>query len=203
MQTSQNDGSTSAPIIYYIRHGLTNWNAEHRFQGKRDIPLNDIGRAQASENGKRLNALIKNPQDFDFISSPLIRTRETMELIRAQMGLDITSYQTDDRLVEMNYGDLEGVTLNELEQEHKELFEIRKTKRWQFQPPNGESLQMTEKRIAPFFNGIKRNSIIVAHGAVGRTVRKHILNLDEQDAGWFIFPQDKVFKFVGGQEEIL
>ena len=99
MQNTQNDGSQSSPIIYYIRHGLTDWNAEYRFQGRRDIPLNQIGRGQASENGKKLKGLIENPEDFDFIASPLMRTRETMERIREQMGLEISDYKTDDAQV--------------------------------------------------------------------------------------------------------
>ncbi|WP_197423347.1 histidine phosphatase family protein, partial [Bradyrhizobium valentinum] len=37
-----------SPVIYYIRHGETSWNAEGRLQGAQDIPLNDLGRRQAA-----------------------------------------------------------------------------------------------------------------------------------------------------------
>lgn len=195
--------SASGPIIYYIRHGETDWNAEHRFQGRRDIPLNALGRSQAKANGKRLKALIENPNGFDFVCSPLGRTRETMETIRTEMGLDVANYQIDANLAEMSYGDLEGVTLNELESDHSELFEWRKNDRWQFQPPNGESLAMTEQRVAPFFKNITRDTVVVAHGAVGRAVRRLLLDLSSGNAGWFEFPQDKVFRFIDGKEEIL
>lgn len=195
--------TNGSPIIYYVRHGETDWNAEQRFQGRRDIPLNALGRSQAIANGKRLNQLIENPEEFDFVSSPLGRTRETMELIRYEMGLEKQGYQTDSDLAEMSYGDLEGVTISELEQKHSDLFKIRKDDRWHFQPPNGESLAMTKERITPFFKNITRNTVVIAHGAVGRTVRHLLLNISLQDAGWFEFPQNKVFRFIDGKEKIL
>lgn len=195
--------TNGSPIIYYVRHGETNWNAEQRFQGRKDIPLNAKGQGQAQANGKRLKQLIETPEEFDFISSPLGRTRETMELIRSEMGLDSQDYATDARLAEMNYGDLEGVTIDELENAHPQLFKLRQDERWQFQPPNGESLAMTQERVAPFFSTITRNTVVVAHGAVGRTVRRLLMNLSIDEASWFEFPQDKVFRFIDGNEEVL
>ena len=43
-----------APVIYYVRHGETSWNAEGRLQGVQDIPLNDLGRRQATQAGNIL-----------------------------------------------------------------------------------------------------------------------------------------------------
>ena len=76
-------------LIYMIRHGQTDWNAEGRLQGQQNIDLNALGREQASRNGEDLLALIGDRVgDFAFVASPLARTRETMELLRAAMGLD-------------------------------------------------------------------------------------------------------------------
>ena len=47
-----------APVIYYIRHGETGWNAEGRFQGSKDIPLNALGRKQAAAAGEILAGLL-------------------------------------------------------------------------------------------------------------------------------------------------
>lgn len=197
------DASGSNPLIYYIRHGETDWNAEMRFQGRQEIPLNDKGRAQAKRNGDALNEVLTTPTDFDFVCSPMLRTRETMEIILNCLNLNTDAYRIDDRLVEMSYGDLEGVTIFDLKANHRDIHLERKADRWHFCPPGGESLAMTLDRVAPVLDEISKPSIIVAHGAVGRGVRKHLLGLSEKDAAWYTFPQDKVFKFAGNNEELL
>ena len=65
----------TGPKIYYIRHGQTDWNAEQRFQGQKDIPLNNTGREQARHNGKTLSGLLGKADGYEFISSPLSRAR--------------------------------------------------------------------------------------------------------------------------------
>ena len=66
-------------LIYVIRHGQTDWNAERRLQGQKDIPINAIGREQARQNGIALAAVLKGEDtEFYFVASPLGRTRETM-----------------------------------------------------------------------------------------------------------------------------
>src|SRR5690606_32679256 len=78
-------GMTAQTTIYFVRHGQTDWNAEGRLQGQEDTSLNDLGRSQATGNGERLAELIPDASLFDFVSSPLWRTRETMERVRAAM----------------------------------------------------------------------------------------------------------------------
>src|SRR6478752_5939874 len=99
------------PVTHYIlRHGQTDWNAEWRLQGQQDIPLNDLGRRQAQENGLRLKALARSFDGYDFVASPLGRARETMELARAAAGLPPDAYRIEDRLKEICFGDWEGHT---------------------------------------------------------------------------------------------
>lgn len=174
-----------------------------RFQGRRDIPLNDTGRDQARRNGKALADFLGKAEGYDFICSPMQRTRETMEIIRGEMGLEPTQYAIEDRLIEAAYGELEGMTIHELKANHREIHRDRKTNRWHFCPPGGESLSMTLERVAPVLDEIAKPSIVVAHGAVGRGVRKHLLGLTEADAAWFVFPQDKVFRFVDQTETLV
>ncbi|TGP16526.1 phosphoglycerate mutase family protein, partial [Mesorhizobium sp. M1D.F.Ca.ET.234.01.1.1] len=87
------------PLVYIVRHGQTAWNAEFRLQGQADTDLNALGREQATGNGHRLAELVGVPQEFDFVASPMRRTRETMERIRAAMKLDPLAYRTDIRLI--------------------------------------------------------------------------------------------------------
>ena len=55
-------------LIYVVRHGQTDWNAERRLQGQKDIPLNAIGRAQAWQNGINLAEILKiEAIPFDFV----------------------------------------------------------------------------------------------------------------------------------------
>jgi broad specificity phosphatase PhoE len=75
------------PVIYYVRHGLTDWNVQHRLQGRHDVPLNREGRAQAVRCAEILCDLFARDgcaaQELAYVSSPLGRARETMELMRA------------------------------------------------------------------------------------------------------------------------
>ena len=142
-------------------------------------------------------------EEFEFLCSPLGRARETMEIIRAEMGLPSGGYRTDERLIEAAYGDFEGVSIDEMERDHPEIFADRKANRWHFAPPNGESLQMAMERVSPLLDELTVPTVIVAHGALGRTVRKHLLDLEEYEAGWYTFPQDRVFVFEDRAERLV
>lgn len=195
----------SGPLIYYVRHGQTDWNAELRFQGRIDIPLNETGRGQARGNGKRLAAALGQAEGFTFISSPLSRSRETMELIRTEMGLDPHDYRLDDRLIEMSYGALEGTTQAEFKAADRETYYARKANHWAFKPANGESHSDVLVRIKTWHSDLDPNGkyLVTAHGAVGRVVRHFLAGIDVKEVCKTTFPQDKVFRFEGGGEELI
>ncbi|WP_292201188.1 histidine phosphatase family protein, partial [Mesorhizobium sp.] len=140
------------PLVYIARHGQTQWNAEGRLQGQADTDINELGREQATQNGRRLADLIGNAADFDFVASPMRRTRETMELMRAAMGLDPLAYRTDPRLVELSFGDWQGFTFAELEKRVPGSTKSRRAAKWDFQPPGegAESYEMLLERIKPW-----------------------------------------------------
>jgi probable phosphoglycerate mutase len=89
-------------VFAFIRHGQTDWNRDHKLQGSSDIPLNDLGRQQAHESAERLRG--KGWQVI--VSSPLMRARETAQIIADDLGLELGPAY--DALVERDYGELEG-----------------------------------------------------------------------------------------------
>ncbi|MEA2977922.1 MAG: hypothetical protein QOF19_3442 [Alphaproteobacteria bacterium] len=133
------------PAIYYIRHGQTEWNAEHRLQGQRDIPLNDAGRAEARRSGEILRDILvregRSLRDLDYVSSPLVRASETMELVRIALGLHPAAYCTDPRLAEISFGQWEGLTLADLKSGAAEQLAAREQDPWRFTPPGGRELR--------------------------------------------------------------
>lgn len=184
-------------LLIFIRHGETDWNFEGRMQGQRDIPLNAIGRSQASRNGEQLRAFLSregiDPQTLDFVSSPLGRTRATMEHLREAMGLDPTAYRLEDQLKEITFGDWEGFTLEELAEEEQDLILQRRADKWGFVPPGGESYEMLAARIGIWLKTVDRPTVVVSHGGVFRVMRGHLEGLDKTIVPKQDVPQDKVF----------
>ncbi len=146
-----------SPLLYYVRHGETDWNAERRLQGQHDIPLNALGRAQAARCGAILRDLLARDgleprRHFDYVSSPLGRARETMELVRAALGLDPTDYRTDARLMEMSFGRWEGFTFAELQATRRsDALAARERDKWNFVPPGGESYADLLARVRAWY----------------------------------------------------
>lgn len=95
-------------LLYLVRHGETDWNAQRRIQGSTDIPLNATGRSQAAATAKLLER-----RRFDaVVASPLSRAAETGAIIAEHLGLDQPS--TYPGLAERTYGDAEGLTNDEV-----------------------------------------------------------------------------------------
>jgi broad specificity phosphatase PhoE len=101
--------------LYVVRHGETDWNAAQKLQGQTDIPINERGRGQAARNGVALRAVLAANPDLDFISSPLARTVETMDIVRRELGLPAKRYALDDRLKEIAFGIWEGSTWGQID----------------------------------------------------------------------------------------
>ncbi|TPM35078.1 histidine phosphatase family protein [Mesorhizobium sp. B2-3-4] len=193
------------PLVYIVRHGQTAWNAEFRLQGQADTDLNVLGREQATANGRLLAGLVPDPEDFDFVASPMRRTRETMERIRAAMKLDPCAYRTDVRLIEVNFGDWQSFTFAELERQSPGASRSRALDKWNFQPPGdgAESYQMLLERVKPSFDHLKRKAVCVTHGGVIRTLFRFVLGMPQDQAANLEVPQDRVLKLEGNSLEWL
>jgi len=99
--------------IYLIRHGETNWNKERRFQGQKDVPLNDYGRTQAKKLSEKLY-LSKAVIDAIY-SSDLKRAYETASIIAEKYNYNV---RTNIALRERFFGVLEGLRLEEFKKDY-------------------------------------------------------------------------------------
>ena len=178
--------------IYFIRHGETDWNAQARYQGQADVPMNETGRAQAKRNGEALRPLLPGIAKADFVASPLARARETMRIVRETLGLKPDDFRIDERLKEAHYGDWQGTLLADLPRLDAEGIEARTRDPFRWRPQGGESYEDLMGRILPWLAAIERHTVVVSHGGVSRVLRGHILNLDVATVPRLDVPQDRV-----------
>lgn len=182
----------NSKTLYLIRHGETDWNAQKRLQGRKDIPLNALGRRQAAEAGLCLKWLLGEPSQLDFVASPLLRTRETMSILRECMGLPAQDYRHDQRLLEIDFGDWEGLTWPQIEAQQPELYRTREADPVGFIVPNGENYPMVFERVASALESLQRDTVVVAHAGVLRAVLALHGGVDAQRIPHLDIPQGKV-----------
>lgn len=166
------------PILALVRHGQSLWNHENRFTGFVDVPLTEQGRNEA-----RLAAKALQGQKFDVAyTSALTRAQETLAIILETLGQRIPVIR-DAALNERHYGDLQG--LNKADAARR--FGDEQVKLWRrsydVPPPNGESLELTAKRVLPFYDRaiagdlrLGKNVLVVAHGNSNRSL---VMKLDK------------------------
>lgn len=186
---------------FIIRHGQTGWNAEFRLQGQRDIPLNDTGRGQAAENGRRLKDMAGDLSGYAFVSSPLGRARETMEILRRAAGLEARGYAIDERLKEVSFGDWEGSTLSEIAAVTPDKIFERRQDKWNFMPPgeHAESYEILSWRVGSWLKSLDRPTVAVCHGGVIRCIFKLVGALSSAEAADLDIPQDRLLRLDDGR----
>jgi probable phosphoglycerate mutase len=178
--------------IYFIRHGETEWNAEARYQGQADIPMNARGREQARRNGLSLRPLLPRIAEADYVASPLARARETMQIVRTVLDLPPNDFRIDERLKEAHYGNWQGTLAADLPHVDAEGLVARTRDPYRWRPQGGESYEDLMARAAPWFQSIERDTVVVSHGGVSRVLRGHILGLDVKSVPHLDVPQDRV-----------
>ena len=191
------------PTVYFVRHGQTEWNAAGRFQGSQDIPLNDLGKKQAIRSGELLVDILANdkhdPAKTPFVSSPLGRARNTMELLRGVLGVPPLDYQIDDRLREIGYGHWEGSTMAQMEVSHPDVFAERQADKWGVPPPGGESYASVTIRVRDWYDSLLQDTVAVSHGG---SMRALLVALDIETpvgAADLTIEQGVVYVFADGQ----
>jgi len=189
------------PVIYYIRHGLTDWNAEQRLQGRHDVPLNAAGCTQAACCAAILHELFRRderaPESFDYVSSPLLRARKTMEIVRATLGLEPANYAVDGQLAEIAFGEWEGLTYSEVMARDDHVVAARESNKWGFTPPGGESYAQVAVRMRQWYERVGRDTVVAAHGGTARALIAHLGLAPEEAAAHYSIDQGVVYVFAG------
>lgn len=139
-----------------VRHGQTDYNARGLFQGSSDIPLNATGREQAHH---ALDHAADIPWDA-VVSSPLLRARETAEIIAADHAIPLGP--ADPRLAEIDWGAAEGHDVAEMEARYPERAFPGREDDQAVADRGYDALEDLERR----FPG--RNVLVVAHGTIIR-----------------------------------
>ena len=158
-------------MIYFVRHGETDYNVKGIAQGQLDIPLNQAGRNDATV----LSGVLED-YEFDAIyCSPLVRAKETAEIINKKHDVEIIF---DDRLKEFNAGQRQGTTLEEWGEEREKDFMVNPEKY------GAESNLEFYTRCAAAYDDIPKdkNVLIVAHGGVYKNIYRHINGIKDLTA---------------------
>lgn len=154
-------------LIALLRHGATQWNADRRLQGRRDIALSDAGRAMV-----RGWCLPEEWLSARVIASPLQRCVETAAILREiHDGLRVAT--TDGRLVEMDWGTWEGQTLAELRGDLGPDMAANERLGLDFRPDGGESPRDVQTRLAPVLAELGAQDephLLVVHRGVIRAI---------------------------------
>ena len=163
-----------------LRHGESLWNKENRFTGWVDVPLTDFGREQAEKAGESIK---KEGLQFQVAyTSVLSRAIETLGIVMKKTEQNIPVIK-DPALNERMYGDLQGLNKEDTSKKYgaQQVHIWRRS--YDIRPPNGESLEDTQKRTIPFFmncimTDIKegKNVLVVAHG---NSLRSIVMYLDK------------------------
>lgn len=168
--------------IYFVRHGETIWNKEKKIQGQSDIPLNGYGKELGEITAKALKDI-----SFDIVySSPLIRAKETAEILLKNRNLEI---HEDPRLVEMSFGEGEGESLPEIHTHPEMKLHNFIHNPGQYTPPaGGETFEELYDRCKNFIEEIilpaeKKYDcmLVVGHGALIRGFIHNINNRPSKD----------------------
>lgn len=165
--------------VYLTRHGETKWNKENRLQGSMDSELTEIGIENTVKLGERIKGI-----DFDAIySSPSGRAFQTAKKIR--LNKDIPIYKIES-LSEIHFGDWEGRTREEIEEEERFKNEFHNfwdtPQNYNHQSHNGGGLIAFKKRVETAVRGIlsnhrEGNILIVTHAVVIRAILSFTMSI--------------------------
>lgn len=162
--------------LYIVRHGETVWNTEKRTQGMLDSPLTKKGVIQANKLAERLL-----DEDIDYIyTSDLSRAYDTAKIISDKLDIEL---KVDEQLREMNYGNWQGLTLDDLKSKYNEDLILWRTEPHKVTIKDAETFLEVQRRTLNVINSLKdnhgnKNVVIVSHGSTIKCLILGILGID-------------------------
>lgn len=188
-------------ILTLLRHGSTAWNEQGRMQGRRDVPLSELGRAQVRT--WRMPAEPPAPSGDDaaapaqWVSSPLRRAVETAEILSGVQP------RVEEALTEMDWGEWEGFTLDELRSRYGAEFSRNETAGLDFRPPGGESPRDVVRRVRVWLarvGSLRQPVVGVTHKGVLRAVLAAATGWDMTRKPGIRLQDDALHRFVVGMD---
>ena len=188
--------------LYVIRHGQTQWNQEGRYQGQQDAPLTNLGRRQAQAVARRLKTVA-----FDRIfASPLGRAWTTAGFLTEETGIAPTA---DKRLMEVRYGECEGLTEEEIEAKFPGKMEWRNADKWTRRLPGAECYGDMHERAKSFATEHLDGALdiagpriaIVGHSGINTTLVGLLMDWGRQETILYFQPNNVVLVLEAGQLE--
>ncbi len=181
--------------IFIFRHGQTADNKEHEFSGFHDVDLNQAGIEEAKGIGEQL----KNEKVTKAYQSDLIRSKHTLELVLSGYHESVEII-TDPRIKERDYGNLTMQNKDEVEKKYPDHFKLWH-RSYDVPPPNGESIEMVEKRVLDF---LKENILtwksddvvfISAHGNSIRPMRRYFEHISIDEMCSYEYTPGKIYSY--------
>ena len=190
-------------MIYLLRHGETVWNRAGRFQGQGDAPLTAEGVAQARAMGRRLAQ--EELAGARLISSPLYRAWQSAVLVAEALSRDPHDIEFEPRLMEVGFGEWEGLTREEIKVRAHDEWRARKADVWNHVPPGGESFAQTEVRAEDWLTAHRDGApvIAVSHGLTSRVLRGLYLGVRGPDVLGYSVRQTEFYRLSDGRVDTL
>ncbi|MGB3410731.1 MAG: histidine phosphatase family protein [Microthrixaceae bacterium] len=180
--------------LILLRHGETEWSRSGQHTGRIDIPLTDAGREEAAAVAATVHRLLDGRLPLAVYSSPLTRALETATIV-----LPDAQIEQRDELMEMDYGDYEGLTRSQIQQQ-RPGWDI-----WSDGCPKGESVEQVGDRVDRFLASAgslaaqasaarasdsgdgdgQRPSVVFAHGHLIKILAARAVGLEAADGRVF------------------
>ena len=166
--------------ILLVRHGVTDWNREGRWQGQLDPPLSDSGRREAHRVAQRVGSDAEL-RPGRIVSSTLARALGTAHIIGTEIGVPV---EGDARLMEIGAGEWEGRTHAELETDDGDRYRAWRAFGGIGQPPGGEPTEAATRRVIELLGELEAadggTTMLVSHGGTLRIVARVLFDLGDE-----------------------